>query len=462
MKTNVIAIFDIGKTNKKIILFDFDLKIRHEKEVRFSEILDDDGFACDDIVRIEKWIDDTLYNIVKEEKYNVKAINFSTYGATLMYLNEDGERLTPLYNYLKEMPKYIVNDIYEQNNGLIEFTRRTASPALGFLNSGFQIKWLEKEKSNTYKKVKSILHFPQYLSYVYSNRVTSEPTSIGCHTAMWDFDNSKYHSWVSELNVDMPEPVSSSTLYNTTVAGQSTKVGVGIHDSSAALVPYLYANKNEFILVSTGTWAISMNPFNKETLTQLELDSDCLCFMSVNKEQVKSSRLYMGYIHEVNVKMLSDYFNVPADSYKNVELNEFTIDTLNETYGSYKAFFKKGIPENYVDNTVDLSQFSSYDVAYHQLMIDLTWYSIKSIELVIPYTDTSDKIYITGGFAKNDIYVKLISGYFIDKTVYTSEIDNASALGAALVIRDELVKGEKLNLDLGLKECKETLNIEEF
>ena len=56
----VIAIFDIGKTNKKVILFDERLKIVYQKEEKFKEIEDDDGFPCDDRTLIEKWIKSTL------------------------------------------------------------------------------------------------------------------------------------------------------------------------------------------------------------------------------------------------------------------------------------------------------------------------------------------------------------------------------------------------------------------
>ena len=44
MKEKVIAIYDIGKTNKKIILFNLDLKPVYEIEEKFAETRDDDGF----------------------------------------------------------------------------------------------------------------------------------------------------------------------------------------------------------------------------------------------------------------------------------------------------------------------------------------------------------------------------------------------------------------------------------
>ena len=52
----VIAIFDIGKTNKKIILFDKNFELVYQNSKRFDEIIDDDNYPCDDIESIENWI----------------------------------------------------------------------------------------------------------------------------------------------------------------------------------------------------------------------------------------------------------------------------------------------------------------------------------------------------------------------------------------------------------------------
>ena len=45
----VLAIFDIGKTNKKIFLFNEQYKIVFEESVTMAETVDEDGFPCEDI-----------------------------------------------------------------------------------------------------------------------------------------------------------------------------------------------------------------------------------------------------------------------------------------------------------------------------------------------------------------------------------------------------------------------------
>jgi len=101
--TEVIAVFDIGKTNKKVVLFDNNFKVVYQQEEKFPVVLDDDGFECDDIDLITTWISKTLAEILSNRAFLLVGVNFSTYGASLLFLDEDGKKLTPVYNYLKEI-----------------------------------------------------------------------------------------------------------------------------------------------------------------------------------------------------------------------------------------------------------------------------------------------------------------------------------------------------------------------
>ena len=52
----VTAVFDIGKTNKKILAFNETFEVVYEKQTSFPEILDDDGDACDDLLSLTHWL----------------------------------------------------------------------------------------------------------------------------------------------------------------------------------------------------------------------------------------------------------------------------------------------------------------------------------------------------------------------------------------------------------------------
>ena len=282
----VIAVFDIGKTNKKIFLFDKDFEVVYKDLVRFDEIVDDDSYPCDDIESIEKWIKNEVKTIQDKKEFSIRAINFSTHGATLVYLDKYGKRTTPLYNYLKPLD-FDFTPFYEANGGIEEFSRKTASPAYGMLNSGLQMYWLKHYKPHFWSKSTTILHYPQYLSYLFSHKISVDYTSIGAHTAIWDFDTMQYHSWLSKENIKLPEPEPGKYATLALVNGQEIAVGKGLHDSSSSIIPLWEDNESsnrEFILLSTGTWIICMNPYSKESLTAEQLKNDCLCFMTPDKK----------------------------------------------------------------------------------------------------------------------------------------------------------------------------------
>lgn len=450
---NIIVIFDIGKTNKKILFFDENLVLIHQHEQHFDEILDEDGFPCDDISKIENWITSEILVLTNTKQFCIKAINFTTYGATLLYLNEKGERLTPVYNYLKEMPSDVLNNFYEKYGGVDEFSRKTASPALGMLNSGLQILWLKRKKVEIFKKVKYILHFPQYLSYLFTKKITSEYTSVGCHTAIWDYNNCEYHSWLKDEGVDLPKPESNFLLMPINVNGKEMKIGSGFHDSSASLIPYLLGIKEKFILISTGTWSIFMNPFNEEPLTIDQLHQDTLCYLSIYQKQVKSSRLFMGHIHQVNTDRISEHFNVSKNYYKSVKANEIIIEQCFIKNDGVNYFFRKGVPDDYLSSN-DLSKFSSFEEAYHQLVLDLVRLSEERLNLITCNEANHESLFITGGFSRNEIYTRLLATIFPDKKFYTSEIDNATALGGALATYQALNNVNNIKINLGLKEVR--------
>jgi sugar (pentulose or hexulose) kinase len=450
MLQEVIAIFDIGKTNKKFLLFNTLLKPVYQEDEIFNEVADDEGFACDDIAKIETWMRDCLSRVRTSGDFDIKGLNFTTYGASLMYVDDRGDRLTPVYNYLKTMPEGVLDGFYEKWGGVHEFSRKTASPALGMLNSGLQALWLKRKKPELFNKVNTVLHFPQYVSYLFTRKLVSEFTSIGCHTAMWDFDNHQYHPWIDAEEIPLPQPVSNSVVYDSMFEGKSIKTGIGIHDSSSSLVPYIKSTEEQFILISTGTWCIFMNPFNSEPLTEDQLCRDTLCYMSIEQRQVKSSRLFLGHIHDVNVEKLNRYFGVVADHFKTIKTSTDKISKLLRNYRG-RIFFREGVPADYTDNTANLYHFLTYADAYHQLMADLVDLCMESLSLVIPADDHTPVVYISGGFARNELFVRLLASRLPKKKVYTSEVDNSTALGAAMVIWEAAFGEELPFVGLGLK-----------
>lgn len=445
MAIPVTAIFDIGKTNKKFFLFDENLRELHHEYFRLTPTLDDDGFECDDIYVLSNWIQSTVRKITSSGEYQLKRLNFSTYGATLVHLDADGKPVTPLYNYLKPFPEDIRDQFYKQYPQ-DEHNLHTASPALGMLNAGLQLYWLKYTRPQVFQRIRYTLHFPQYLSYLFTGQLVSEPTSIGCHTKLWDFSRSRYHDWVYTEKIDhlLPEIVPASKTFQTIIGGHAVKVGVGIHDSSSALAAYMMRTQEPFALISTGTWSITLNPYTKEGLTRDELDRDCLNFLTIEGKPVKASRLFLGHELDYHLRILNDIFHKEARYYKQIKLQDAFLKKIHN-HEITPSFYPATIANPLLTQDVFSSDrgkpnnFESYEEAYHHLMWGLTLLQVASTRLALGNSDVK-KIYIDGGFIDNDIFIKLLQYYLPNYTIEVSHMPLGSAHGAAMIMQGKQVE----------------------
>lgn len=435
MPKTVAAIFDVGKTNKKLFLIDENYNIVYERSARFVETTDEDGEVCENLESLRSSVFDSLNQVMQLKEYDIKAINFSSYGASFVYLDENGTPLTPLYNYLKEYPEALKKEFYAKYGGEAKISLETASPILGSLNSGMQLYRLKKEKPEVFAKIKYALHLPQYLSYLITDKAVADITSIGCHTQLWDFGKNEYHQWVVEegLEEKFGTFTPADSVIDTQFENRDFQVGVGLHDSSAALIPYLANFSVPFVLLSTGTWCISLNPFNQEVLTEDELKQDCLCYMHFKGKAVKASRIFAGYEHEVQLKRIAEHFDRAAYLFKHLQFNPGMILKLANKVPE-NQFPQDAFSEKSAFSERDLNLFQTAEEAYHQLIFDLVKQQLYSLKLVL--NTGVKRIFVDGGFGKNAIYMHLLATSIPDIEVYASSVSQATAIGTALAIHD--------------------------
>lgn len=418
-----ILIFDIGKTNKKAFVFDEDYAILWEKSVLLEETADEDGDPCEDLPKLISWVKGVYAEV--RALYPIKAVNFSSYGATLVFLDGNGRVLTPLYNYLKAYPEELKRKFYDTYDGETAFSKTAASPVLGSLNSGMLIYRLKHERPEVFSAVKRILHLPNYLSFLFSGKKVTDITSIGCHTNLWDFTRGEYHRWVGEEGVArFLAPVHAPD--QPAQGRDGVAVGIGLHDSSAALIPYLKRFDEPFALLSTGTWNITINPFNEEPLSGEELANDCLCFLKTDGKPIKASRLLGGLYHEQEAAKIAQRFGITPGQL--MEMN----------YDPDIALESLSLEDYRIENPVsglerNGQNYETAEQAYHQLMADLVALQKRSSDLVLKHASVK-KLFVDGGFGKSRIFMKMLSAAYPETEVWTSEVPQASALGAALVL----------------------------
>lgn len=431
----MIAILDIGKTNKKAFVFNSDYEVIYETSVVLNETVDEDGDPCEDVHALSHWAINTIDALMQDSRFDIRAINFSAYGASFVLLDDDGKPFAPLYNYLKPLDSGFIRQFCDTYGGEEQLAVQTASPVLGNLNSGIQLYRLKKLKPEIFASIKRALHLPQYLAYLFTHQACSDRTSLGCHTLLWDFNKQDYHRWVfQEGIIEVLAPIlSSSQAIPIPYGDRIISSGTGLHDSSAALIPYLSSVKEPFILLSTGTWCIALNPFNDQELTKEELHQDCLCYISFQGKPVKASRLFAGHEHEEQVLRIAAHFEVAEDFFQDIIFDPLTEVAMRHLRNT-PYLDSSGLKQSGYTNRV-LDVFKDPTEAYHVLISDLVHLQVTALNLVMGKNSVKS-IYVDGGFSKNKVYMQMLANRLVGYNVWAASVPQASALGAALAMHD--------------------------
>jgi sugar (pentulose or hexulose) kinase len=429
---DAVAILDIGKSNKKLLIWNDTYQLLHESIYHLPEIQDEDGFPAEDIRELGHWCQEQIRWALQQSAWTIRAINFSAYGASLVYLDPAGEVIAPLYNYLKPLAPETKHSFFSTYGPEADLCLETHSPSLGLLNSGLQVYRLKKEKPELFAHIFTILHLPNYLHFLFTRQKVADWTSIGCHTMLWNFNQNRYHQWIEEEKLRHLFPAIQSATDGMPITKEHDLIwiGNGIHDSSAALVPYLKSFDQPFILLSTGTWCIAFNPFIEKTLSSDDLGHDCLSYLTFTGRPVRAARLFLGHEHQIETMRIARFFKADEAFY-------LTLDSSNGagfldqdlSYMDSSGLIHSGFDKK------ECSQFEDASQAYHVLIRDLIRIQARAIDRI--YSNGITQIFVDGGFAKNVLFMKTLATVFPQHALYAANIAQASALGAALVIHEK-------------------------
>lgn len=463
---DVSLILDIGKTNKKLILFDRTLEIVHESSVSIPELEGRDGLVYDDVEQMLAWLEHSFRQIGQAKKYSVRAINVTTFGATVVHLDARGETATPVYSYLSEVSESVHRQFLDRFSALPGGFARLATPPLGkFLNVAKQLFWLDTQHRKLAGGIAHTLFLPQFFVYRLTGKIFSEATSLGCHTGLWDFEAGQpSQAALSALHWQkkLPKIVSGDPFFTLEPAfrdmlGATDEVivGSGLHDSSSALAPFSKTLRENFVLVSTGTWIIAQNPGANFQLSAQDLAEDRLYYLTPQQKPVRAARLFAGREHELQLQRIADFFGKMPD--------QSITSSPQQLEASFFGFFAESgersllpealhgsgpFPRCHTGNW-DLSQFESAEEAYARLCLDLAVLASYCIDSVASEETTG--IVVDGGFARNAWFVHLLAMLQAPKKVMLTEVAQATAMGAALMLHERWAGPDSLSFELDLR-----------
>ena len=478
--TYAIAVIDIGKTNKKILIYD-DALTALESRYRSFPPRFVDGLELEDLSALEAWIVESLAEF--GSRYPIRIISVTTHGAAFVCTDESGAQCVPMVSYTHEPGDAFHREFFELAGDPGELQRTTATAELGALiNVAKGIFFHKKTFPREFARTKHLLLYPQYWGIRFTGRPAAEHTYVGCHTYLWDFGRKTWSSVTEKLGVrellpedlsstwDMLGPISPEFARRTGLAPE-TLVTMGIHDSNSSLLPYLLKQREaaaahghaapaerspfaeHFILNSTGTWCVLMHPMNEVYFTDDEIGKVVFYNLSAYAEPVKTAiflgglefETYSGILRKLHGDLPYPEFDPDRVRCIIDERRLFILPGVVQGTGQFPVSKPRIVEDGRVYALEDVTEgraipefFLFFATACSVLNLSLGIQTAVALERVGHTEGTS--VYVEGGFRKNREYNLLLADFLPGSEVALTNIEEATSLGAALLANIALAK----------------------
>lgn len=445
-----IAVIDIGMTNKKVALYGTDLKLLEIRKKVFEPIMRD-GHETHDLAGMETWFLAELADAAK--RFEIASIAVSTHGATFVCVDADGNPLLPCIYYTFEPGPEFHEEFYKVAGDPKELQITTGTPRFSALiNLAKGIYYAAGRYPAEFKRTVHILNFPQYWGMRLTGVAGGEGTSMGCHTYLYDWKRSALSSVAENLGIasKLPFPPRASwerlgtlrpSLASQIGISPNAIVAMGIHDSNASLLPYLVKTTKEgFTVNSTGTWCVLMHPQEKYGFSRDEVGKVVFFNRSAYNKPVKTAIFLGGKEFEVWSDLVEDLpKKINPEIFRKIisEQSDFITPEIVAGSGQFPGAVPGAFEGSDFVALCDIEKGIKKPAFFAEpskflAVLDLSLVMQTLVALERTGIEKGQKIYIEGGLRHNAEYCSLLAASLPDNPVLLTDMEEATAFGAAL------------------------------
>ncbi len=446
MSTSVVAVLDIGKTNKKVSLYDRSFAVLREERTTV-EAKEWNGIEVEDTERVLTWFRETLKAFSGE--FKIRAIAITTHGATFVLLDEEGKLALPVISYTAERGAEVQQEFYDEFGSVEELHRSTGSADIGFANMAKVLYFVKTRLPEAWKKCRSALFYGPYFSYELTGVHGLEPTFPGNHSYFWDYERDGWSDVAHKLGADklfgnkVSRPWDNLGTVKPELAEEcglpmDCKVALGIHDSNANYLPYIALGYDDFLLNSTGTWAVMMRTSDSRQLSDEEIAAKVFFNQDALGRPVRTSLITSGMDYDAFRALTAEKDEGDVEALQAViaERSLFVVPGVLENGTAFPGQAPRVVQGETVQPLSDLQEaggtpFTGLGQQYYAaLNLGLAIATAKMLETCGIGEGTT--VFIEGGFSKNASYCSLLATLCPKQQFALTSMTEGTSFGAAL------------------------------
>ncbi len=449
---NLVAVIDIGKTNKKVALFDENLQQVAHVQAPFPAQLDEGGILVEQTTAIWTWLKAQLTDLYRQHPF--AALSITTHGAAWAALTDSGDLALPVIAYEHDLgetgQRDLDRDFFSRCGRLAELQAETGTCDLPLLvNPAKMVLFAQQRYAAGWATAKKIVNYPQFWGHLLTGKLAAEATYSANHSFLFDIRNRRPSTAAHALGVaamlDFTFADPWALLGTLTPALQAElglpalPVTVGIHDSNSALLPYLVKfHDRDFVVNSTGTWCVAMHRVQHVRYRPDELGQKVIFNIDALGGLTKTSFLMGGQDYGLYHGIIGGTDPTFDAQRVDTALANTGRLVLPGAFPSQFPNVRGGLRDGYAAVSVaDLQAgrvpgwFKDPQLGHDLLNISLA----LQTEVALRRTDINEAttIFVEGGFRNNPTFLAVLAALFPHNPICCTNLAQASAAGAALL-----------------------------
>lgn len=448
---SIVAVVDIGKTNKKVALFDADLQQVAHVQAPFPALLRD-GILIEQTEAIWAWLKLQLRDLHAQHPF--AAISITTHGAAWAALAEDGSLAIPVIAYEHDLgvegQRSFDHRFYGRCGRLEDLQAETGTCDLPLLvNPAKMVLFAQERLATGWAKARHLVNYPQFWGHLLTGQLASEATYSANHSFLFDIRARKASTAAHALGVAgmldfaFRNPWDQLGTLRPELQAElglpALPVTVGIHDSNSALLPYLIKHRGrDFVVNSTGTWCVAMHRVPQVRYRPEELGQKVIFNIDALGGLTKTSFLMGGQDYGLYHGIIGGADPAFDAGRVDAVLHGTGRLVLPGAFPSQFPMARGGIKDDHAVVPVSDLQagrvpgwFKDPVLGHDLLNISLA----LQTEVALRRTDIGEKtaIFVEGGFRNNPTFLAVLAALFPHNTIACTSLAQASAAGAALL-----------------------------
>ena len=276
-----------------------------------------------------------------------------------------------------------------------------------------------------------------------------EPTFPGNHTYFWDYKAGGWSSVARRLEADrlfgedLRKSWESLGAVKPEIAAQcglptDCQVALGIHDSNANYLPYLAKGYADFLLNSTGTWAVMMRPSDSPELSGEDVAQKIFFNQDALGQPVRTALMSIGMDYDAYRAFSSEPdLGDRAALERVIEARDlFVIPGVLEGGEAFPGAKARVVWKGQSHAFAELKKqggapFAALGQEY-PAALNLGLAIGSASKLATSRVGKGTAVLVEGGFSKNVLYCELLAALCPEQAVARTSMTEGTSLGAAI------------------------------